>query len=282
LELIEAVFLGIVQGLTEFLPISSSGHLVILQHLFGVTGQALDFDVCLHLGTLVAVCIFFRSDLAHIAGALSAPLHTAAAGSPDGGAANEARAEHRRMAFMVVVGSVPTAIVGLLFQRISAVLFSSVILVGVMLLVTGTVLCVTRFAANGYNREGDRRKEAAGLTVLDALVIGTVQGLAIVPGISRSGVTIAAGLMLGLNRRTAAKYSFLLSIPAILGASVLVLGDLTAVRATSPTAMAAGTIVAAIVGYAALKMLVYIVHRGQLFLFAPYCWAAGIVTIYFG
>jgi undecaprenyl-diphosphatase len=280
LELFQAVVLGIVQGLTEFLPISSSGHLVIMQHLFSMTEPALDFDVCVHLGTLAAVCFFFRNDLAKIiravVGPVSVPGHDVA--DPQ----SRERIQNRRMAVMVVLGSIPTAVIGLLLNRVSKLLFSSVSMVGFMLIVTGTCLFITRFFSHGGQGPADAGRDAAGLTIVDALLIGTVQGLAVFPGLSRSGTTIAAGLLLGLNRKTAATYSFILSIPAVFGAVILVLMDLSEFSPIPPIAMAVGTVTAGLIGYAALRMLVYIVQQGRLYLFAPYCWVAGIVTIALG
>jgi len=280
LELIEAVVLGIVQGVTEFLPISSSGHLVIMQHLFGMQEQALAFDVCVHLGTLVAVCFFFRYDLARIARAVAGPAIPPGHESAD--PQNRGRFENRRMAVMVGIGTIPTAMIGLLLNGVSKILFSSVTLVGCMLIVTGACLFATKFFSQGEKGHHDAGRGVGELTFVDALLIGTVQGLAIVPGISRSGSTIATGLFLGLNRKTAATFSFILSIPAVMGASILVLKDLSEISVIPPIVMVTGAAVSGLVGYVALRLLVYIVHRGRLYLFAPYCWVAGTLIIVFG
>lgn len=271
MSIIQAFVLGIVQGLTEFLPVSSSGHLVLFQHLFGLKEPELFFDISVHAGTLVAVILFFRKDLTNMV------ISLARLGSlffkkeitfdklwedPDS-----------KFAMLIVIGSVPTGIIGLLFKNIAEELFSSVFIVGCTLIVTGTFLWLTRWVS----RPGRDIKE---FSAAQATIIGIVQGIAITPGISRSGSTIAAGLFLGLNRETAARYSFLLSIPAITGAEILGLKE--AGIHSIDTAVLIGTVTAGFAGYFALTLLVYIVKKGQLHLFAPYCWLIGAVTLFAG
>lgn len=260
----QAVVLGTIQGLTEFLPVSSSGHLVLGQHLFGLTEAKLFFDVSVHAGTLLAVMIFFRREIFSILKALVGLLV-----NRSGGAQPQADAD-ARLALLIVIGSVPTALIGLGFHRIADRLFSSVFIVGCCLLATGALLWATRWVR--ADESGPPRFSAG-----KALVIGTVQGLAILPGVSRSGSTIAVGLFLGLPGDVAARYSFLLSIPAILGAQMLQVFDLgePGNEAVLNTPVLAGTVAAFVVGYASLAMLVYIVNRGRMHLFAPYCWIVG-------
>ena len=200
---LETILLGVVQGLTEFLPVSSSGHLVIFENLLGFKEPEILLDASLHLGTLLAVCIYFRSDLKKMIQELWAWV---APGSQNG-----ALGPHALLALMVVVGSIPTAFIGLIFKDPLEALFSSVTTVGVMLLVTGVIVGVTKFISRNHGKW-----DQVGIWM--ALAIGTVQGLAIIPGISRSGSTIVCALLLGLNRETAGRFSFLLSIPAIIGA----------------------------------------------------------------
>ena len=269
----QAVMLGIIQGLTEFLPISSSGHLVLFQRLFGITEPALFFNVSVHVGTLFAVILFFRKELSNIIGAFV------------GGASRIARkqADFRevlveddvRMGLLIVLGSVPTAIIGLLFNEAADLLFSSVAIVGWMLLVTGTFLWITRWVG----KEGEGME---GLAPRNGLIIGAVQGLAILPGISRAGATIAAGLFLGLNRETAARDSFLLSIPAILGAEMLALRDVASETAGVNLTTLAGAVAAAITGYCALVFLLFVIRKGRLHMFAPYCWLVGAGALILG
>ena len=180
-----------------------------------------------------------------------------------------------RMATLIVVGSIPTAILGLLFHKMVDQLFGSVRIVGLMLIITGAILWQTRrFRIKGRPLKGTKIK--------DALVIGLVQGLAIMPGISRSGSTISVALFMGIDREVAGRYSFLLSIPAILGALVLSLGSPAVQTTVSGGMFLMGTLTAGIVGFGALKVLLHLVNRGRLHLFAPYCWLLGIVALIVG
>jgi len=274
----QAAVLGVIQGLTEFLPVSSSGHLVIAQHLFGLKDPEVLFDVSVHIGTLVAVFIYFYRDLYAIAKALlqHAPellrpraLGTAIDRDPD-----------LKMAWLIVIGTIPTGIIGLLLHRIVDRLFGSILLAGAMLTVTGLLLFFTRWATG--RPAGDRGGRLKNFQTVKALVIGTVQGIAIIPGISRSGSTIAAALFLGLERETAARYSFLLSIPAICGAALLTLKDVSAQNAPQLPVLLIGALTSCAVGYLALKFLVYIVKRGRLHYFAPYVLAAGLFALIYG
>lgn len=269
METIHAIALGAVQGLTEFLPVSSSGHLVLFQRLFGMKEAELFFDISVHMGTLGAVIIFFRKEISSLLSSLiqagrrmmrrEITLKTAW---------NE---PELKLALLIVLASVPTAVIGLLFHQISDRLFSSVALVGVTLIVTGILLWGTR-------RIDSRGRGIPGFTSSNAFAIGVVQGLAILPGISRSGSTIAAGLYLGLERGVAARFSFLLSIPAIIGAQLLSLKDTgSSLPPVHVTLM--GTLTAFIVGYFSLAMLMYVVNRGRIYLFAPYCWLAGGIAL---
>ena len=269
---IEAIILGIIQGLTEFLPVSSSGHLVLFQHLFGLKEAELFFDICVHLGTLVAVVIVFRQEIIKI---LSALLQLVSMrGQKEKFLQRVDSDPDLKMALLIVIGSIPTAILGLLFSGIADRLFSSTLITGLMLMVTGLLLWLTRKA------ESHATSASSGdLSTGKAVVIGIVQGLAIIPGISRSGSTISTGLLLGVDRETAARYSFLLSIPAIVGAGILSLKD--GLSQTNPVISMSllGAVTAAVVGYGALKSLLHLVKKGRLHVFAPYCWLVGIVAI---
>jgi undecaprenyl-diphosphatase len=267
---IQAVTLGVVQGLTEFLPVSSSGHLVLFQKLFGLNEPGLIFEVSVHMGTLTAVVIFFRKEILGLLTALGRLAATVARGEPAGAVLADPEV---RLAALIVVGSVPTAAIGLIFNEMADQLYNSTALVGCMLLVTGTLL----WATGRLKPEG---RSVAAFKFPAALAIGVVQGMAILPGISRSGATIATGLFLGLDGPTAARYSFLLSIPAILGAQVLSLADLGGYP-PHPGILLTGTLTAALVGYAALAFLVYIVNKNRMPLFAPYCWILGAATLAF-
>jgi undecaprenyl-diphosphatase len=270
MDAIQAAVLGFIQGLTEFLPVSSSGHLVLFQNLFGLTEPELLFDICLHVGTLIAVCVVFWRDIwAVLAAFVSLPSLKKEAGS---WSKLFAQNESIRLSCLIVVGSIPTVFLGLVFKEMVDFLFGSVAIVGVMLLTTGFVLWFTKNA-----KTTGRTLEQ--MSFKDVLIIGFVQGLAIIPGISRSGSTISMALYLGIDRRLAGRFSFLLSIPAICGALVLGLNDGLAHNDISLGVILLGSLIAAMSGYIALKILLRLVNKGRLAWFAPYCWLLGVVAI---
>jgi undecaprenyl-diphosphatase len=267
---IEAVVLGVVQGLTEFLPVSSSGHLVLFQHLFGLVEPELLFDISVHVGTLLAVLVVFYRDILRLLEAI-VRLPVLARSSGGWGALFAAHPEIR-LAAMIAAGCIPTAVLGIAFAKVAEQLFGTLWLVGAALLVTGTFLWFTR-------RQKATGRPIGQMRIKDALIIGFIQGLAIIPGISRSGATICAALYLGVDRELAGRFSFLLAIPAILGALVLGL-DSEAFHTDLPLGtIVLGSAAAAIVGYLALVVLLKMVKKGQLYRFAPYCWLVGILAI---
>ena len=278
---VQAVILGVVQGLTEFFPVSSSGHLVIFQQLFGLREPALLFDVCVHVGTLLAVVAYFYKDIERMALAFFRFLKTLAAGGAKRAAGGAKRAAaggdpDLKMVALILVGTVPTGLLGFGFHQVADQLFASLLVVGLALLLTTGLLVATRLVkAKG--------RDILAFTVLGAVVVGVAQALAAIPGVSRSGATIATCLILGLNRDTAARFSFLLSIPAILGALILSLvsGSDTWGEFTAAT-LILGTLVSAGVGYAALATLIKIVRHGRLYYFAPYCLLLGLLTLGLG
>ncbi len=269
MDLFKAVILGLIQGVTEFLPVSSSGHLVLGQALFGLTEPELTFDITLHAATLGAVFLVFRREIGRlIIEFVRLPLYL-------GGKADW-RADWRdrpdlRMLVMIVVGTVPTGIIGVGLKDFFESLFSSTMAVGLALLFTGTFLFLTRYAApKGRGPEAFRLR--------DAFLIGLAQGLAITPGISRSGFTISTGLFTGLDRETAARFSFLLFIPAVSGALLLqILSSGGGSFGFAETA--AGFAAAFLSGLLALTFLLRLVRRGRLHLFSYYCWAVGLITL---
>ncbi|MBU1053795.1 MAG: undecaprenyl-diphosphate phosphatase [Proteobacteria bacterium] len=269
MDIFQAIILGIIQGLTEFLPVSSSGHLVLFQHLFGLKEAELLFDISVHLGTLAAVVVFFHKDIKAI---FVAVFRYCKMALKTGSFAFSKDDSETKFALLIVVGSVPTAIIGLMFHKIADRLFSSVLIAGTMLLLTGLILYCTRFIKKSP-------KENELFSFKDALIIGIIQGLAIIPGLSRSGTTITTGLFLGLNRKTAAKYSFLLSIPAIVGASIISFADMSNSNLIPLGTILAGVISSCASGYFALKFLLYVVQKGRLHYFSPYCLAIGIFSI---
>ncbi len=274
MEIYQGIILGILQGLTEFLPVSSSGHLALGQSFFGITEPTLFFDVSLHMGTLLAVMLVFYKDIKGMILALAALFKQLFSGQNTGTMIKDN--EEIRFAVLIIAGSIPTAFLGLGFKPYVDTLFSSVSFVGCMLLITGTFLWMTRTVpsqGDGVMKFGVKR----------ALLVGLCQGMAVIPGISRSGATISAALFSGIDRETAARFSFLLSIPAIVGAEILSLKDFIELGSViNVTATLCGTLISFVVGYGALVFLLRIVKKGRLHLFAPYCWGLGILAIVIG
>ncbi len=267
----EAAFLGVVQGLTEFLPVSSSGHLVAFQHLLGLQGPELLFDVVVHGGTLLAVLLVYGKDLWEI---VKESLFAAAEIVRQGNVGSVWQSRpHFRLGVYLLIGTLPAAVAGLLFQDALEQAFASLLPVGCMLLVTGTVLFGTKLS-KGPGRDLED------LSLRDCLVIGAAQSLALLPGLSRSGITIATGLFCGLKRDLAARFSFLLSVPAILGANILqAYKAREALQAIDPWPFLLGGLVALATGYVALRLLLRVVHKGRLSLFSYYCWTVGTIIV---
>ncbi len=265
MTLLHAIILGIVQGLTEFLPVSSSGHLALLERLFGLSGDNLRFEVFVHLGTLVAVVAVFRKKILKLARA----VFTARVYSERGRL--RFTDDNLRLALLLILATIPAAVVGLLFEDAIERAFQSPVAVSAFLLITGAVLFGTRFARAGEEKMNWWR----------ALLVGCAQAVAILPGISRSGSTICAGIYCGAKQEDAAEFSFLLSIPVILGAGLLKFKD--ALREGIPAGellnLAAGGLAAAAVGYVSIKLLLGIVRRRKLEYFAYYCWAVGLAGL---
>jgi undecaprenyl-diphosphatase len=272
MNIFQATFLGIIQGLTEFLPVSSSGHLVLFQHILGITEAELLFDISVHVGTLVSIFIFFRKEIFAVAASILRFFNNF---FKTGSFSSEKDDPDLKLAFLIVTGSVPTAIIGLMFHKIADKLFSSVIITGLMLITTGILLFLTRYAKNPF-------KEISLFSFRDSLIIGISQGLAVMPGLSRSGTTIATGVFLGLKHETAARYSFLLSIPAIFGATSLGFGDIPGNFAVPLKTYFVGAIASCITGYLALNILFHIVKKGRLHYFSPYCLLMGIISVISG
>lgn len=251
--------LGVIQGLTEFLPVSSSGHLVIGKTLFGLADPDLLVDVMLHVGTLLPVLWLYRRDLLEMLRSLGR-LPAAGRLWADDGAL--------RLTLCVVVGTIPTGLMGVGLKDHFERLFSSPLAVGFALLLTGVILMLTRLA-----RQRDEAPHRT-LGLGRALVVGVAQGAAITPGISRSGTTIAVGLLLGIEREMAARLSFVMSIPAIVGAVLLTLRKAQA--GVAAPVLLLGVLSSALAGYLALRWVVALVRRGTLHRFAYYVWPVGV------
>lgn len=272
MNMVDTILLGIMQGLTEFLPISSSGHLTLLQNLLGFKEPQLLLDVVLHFGTLFSICFYFRSDLKNM---LTESINfTKKFTSGQLGIKDVSNYPHAAISLMVLVGTLPTILIGLTFRSWVEKLFGSIVPVGFALLVTGLILLISKYIP-------DDKKGRDSIFLFAALCIGTVQGLALIPGISRSGTTIVCGMLLGLDRELAARFSFLLSIPAIIGAVVLNLITFPVLE-LSFIPLTAGFIFAAGIGFVALKILMGVVKKGRLYFFSPYCWIVGLLAVFVG
>lgn len=274
MDLVTAILLGLVQGITEWLPVSSSGHLIIFENLTGEQ-PPVGFDIALHLGTLVVVVVFFWRDLMLVSHEFFRGLGAVLKGQPLSEMLEQE--PHMHLGLAVIVGTIPTVILGLGAAIYLEDQLRSLTSVGVALMVTGGWLTATR-------RPTEERKTHR-VTLKDGLLIGLAQGLAVVPGISRSGATIATGLLSGLEGEVAARLSFLLFIPAILGAALLSLQreGLGALDSeVGYPALLAGTLTAMVVGALCLKLLMVLIHRRVLHHFAPYCLLAGALVTAWG
>ena len=275
MDLIQSILMGIVQGLSEFLPISSSAHLVFTSNFYKVfrgieivqeSNQEVFLDIMLHLGTLIAVLIFFRKEIWQILKALYFGLKNKDYSSKD-----------FKTGIYIILGTVITALIAFPMNEVAEFLVFKPAIVGGLLIGTGILLLFSEFWAKRHGKNAD-------VTLKSSILIAIAQGLAALPGFSRSGLTIATGLLTGSDRTTAAKYSFLLSIPIILGASMvypLVKLDFAEVVTYNWTAIIAGTIVSGIVGYLCIKYFLKFVSKFSLSIFGYYCLIMGLVTAVF-
>ena len=267
----KAIILGLVQGLAEFLPISSSGHLALLQYFFGIEGDSvLIFTVLLHLGTLVAVFIAYWHDIVELVKELVAVIKDLCTGK--GLQVN--KNETRRLGVMIIVATIPTAIIGLLFNDLFESFYTNLVAIGCGLLITGTLL----FMAQRVKRSD---KHVMEMNYRNAIFVGVMQGIAITPGISRSGSTLFGGLLTQLNREFAVKFAFLISIPAIMG-SALLEGKDAIEEGIYPSVLGpvlVGMAVAAVSGVIAIKAMIKVVSDRKLKYFSYYVWILGIAVI---
>ncbi|MCU0521575.1 MAG: undecaprenyl-diphosphatase UppP [Anaerolineae bacterium] len=259
----QAVLLGLLQGVTEFLPVSSSGHLVIVPFLLGWPDPGLALDTLLHLGTLLAIVVYFWSELWRLFRAALQSLRRHSLADPDA-----------RVAWGIVVATIPAAVLGFLFEDVVEQLFGAPKAAAAFLLGTAVLLILSEITST-------RQRPITSLSWLDAVLIGLAQALAIAPGLSRSGSTIAAGLFAGFRREDAARFSFLLAIPIILGSGLyqsakLVLGGWAG---ASVGVVLAGMATAAVAGYLAISALLALVRRRSLYGFAAYCAVLGAVVL---
>ena len=276
MNFIQAILMGIVQGLSEFLPISSSAHLVFTSNFYKVfknipiqaqSNEEVFFDIMLHLGTLIAVLIYFRKDIWEILKALIDACKT-----------RDFSNHKAKLALYIIVGTIITIALALPFNDFAEKLVFHPALVGGLLVITGGVLCYSEYLSK------KRTEKSASVNLKQSLLIGLAQGVAVLPGFSRSGWTMATGLFAGLDRATSARYSFLLSIPIILGASMvypLVKIDVAEAATYNWFAIGVGTIVSGIVGYLCIKYFMKFISKFSLNIFGYYCVLMGIFTLVF-
>ena len=271
MSLLNAMILGLIQGIAEFLPISSSGHLSILNNLFSMTTTEdghLFFDVLLHLGTLFSVCVVYWQDIVDMFYEVLGFLHV-------GPLANEHRQHYpaARLFLMIVLGTLPLFLILPINDMMEGLYYKSVF-VGIMLVLTGCILYIADKMQQG-------KKTEKNMGMLDAIIIGLCQAVATIPGLSRSGTTITAGLATGLRRDFAVKYSFLLSLPAVLGANILAFAKAikNGIDWSCLPAYLVGTVVAILSGIASISLLKRIASKGKFGGFAYYCWVVGVLSI---
>lgn len=284
MSLIQAILLGLIQGMAEFLPISSSGHLVILKNIFQLkTDTDKVYDIMLHLGTLIAVFVVYWKDIKEliiegfcILGGWCTNAGRFIANRFRGNNSRKAyksviNTPYRRFVLMIILSTIPTGILGLLLEKLVGDASTKLLLPGCCLLVTAGLLALADHIGGG-------RKTEETATYKDSLFVGTVQGIATLPGISRSGSTIVACMLCGFEKEFAVKYSFIMSIPAILGAVVLEIPKLGSL--TSPFAYyIAGMVVAGVVGFLCIKFMLVLIKKNKFTIFSIYCLCAGIVAI---
>lgn len=259
MSIIEAILLGLVQGLTEFIPVSSSGHLILMHHLLGVAENGLAFDLALHVGTLVALVLFFGKDLIAYARAVFI------------------KSEKTRLSWLLIAATVPAAVAGYLLESAAESTFRSVRLVCVNLIVVGFIMLLAEYM---YKKQ-KKHQTLQDITTKQALTMGFAQALAIVPGVSRSGSTITAGLFMGLDRVAATRFSFLLCVPIISGAiaKVLTEGNTIAQLNSDKTIVTVGVITAFVSGLFAIRFMLSFLGKHGLHVFAYYRIALGLAVL---
>ncbi|WP_407454069.1 undecaprenyl-diphosphatase UppP [Methanobrevibacter sp.] len=268
MNILQAIIIGVVQGLTEFLPVSSSAHLVFAHNILNVE-SSLAFDVFLHLGTLIAVLWFFRWDIIKMLKSWWLSIGDILQGRFMQGFRDD---PYKRLAWYVILATIPVGIVGVLFEDAVDSLFAGALYVpAFFLFVTGTILYLSqRMPGGNINLNNITKKEA--------LFMGLAQACAVLPGLSRSGTTISAGLVAGLDKEFAAKFSFILSIPAIFGAFIFQLKDIGSAMDANFLPIFLGFVASIIAGYFAIKWMLDLIQNKSLDIFAYYCWVVGIVV----
>ena len=282
MSLLQSVLMGLIQGLTEFLPVSSSGHLALFKILFNVnTDTGLLFDVMLHVGTLLAVCIVYYKDIIHLVKEFVGMIvdciynFTILIGKKGNGVYRHVvHNGYRKFVMLVIVSTIPTGILGFVASDLVTAASEILFVPGICLMITAVLLFICDHIPEGH-------KKPKQVSYANAFIIGICQGIATLPGISRSGTTITACTISGFDRKFAVKYSFIMSIPAILGAMVLQLKDIGSMT-LEPSQIgiyAIGMVVSAVVGYICIKAMLVIVKKRKFTYFSIYCLAIGVLSI---
>lgn len=286
MSLLQAIILGFIQGVAEFLPISSSGHLALAKKIFGLSDVGLTFDLMLHFGTLVAVFIVYWKDIWELIKEGVMIIRDVCINIGYFFAKKFKKKEcsyrkvvstpYRRFVMLIIISTIPTGIIGLVFKEIFNMDNPSLLVVGLSLLITSCLLYMVDELPNGKKRE----KKA---TYKDAVIVGVAQGIATLPGLSRSGTTIATEVFCGFDRSFAVKYSFIMSIPAILGANILDIKDLfgpaNSISGLELMNYLVGTVVAGVVGYVCIKTMLVVIRNKKFKYFSYYCFAVGAIAI---
>ncbi|NBH83345.1 undecaprenyl-diphosphate phosphatase [bacterium C-53] len=286
MTLLQAVLMGLLQGLTEFLPVSSSGHLAIFKNIFHInTETGMLFDILLHIGTLIAIFVAYYKDIWKMIvegfGILIDLISNAGIFFGNLFSKNDAKMyrkvmknAYRKFVMLIIVSTIPTGILGVLGKDLIEEAGAGLIVPGICLIITACLLMIADYCGSGKKTPKDTR-------YLDAFSVGVAQGVATLPGLSRSGTTITACLLCGFDKKFAVKYSFIMSIPAILGAAVLEMKDIGELTLKNNEVIhyAAGMAVAAIVGYICIKTMLVVVRGKKFKIFSIYCFAAGALAI---
>ena len=268
LTLNDSLLLGFLQGITEFLPVSSSGHLVVAQALLGIKKTGISFEIFVHFGTLMSIFVMFRKDIGAMAAAFFKIIR-----NPKNIVVSYRSDKQFKLLVIILISTIPAGVIGILFKESFEMLFSSPKQVGYAFIFTGILLFSTKFAIT----------RSAEIGIGNALIIGFAQAFAIIPGISRAGSTIGAGMLRGISGEEAARFSFLLAIPVIAGATLLQVIDIYeyGLKELSLTVAAVGIISSFLTGIFAIRLLMGVLKRGKLHYFSWYCIALGVVTIFF-
>lgn len=275
MEYLQAALLGIIQGISEFLPISSSGHLVLVESLFGIGSEGITFEVVVHFGTLCSILVYYRSMLAKIVTGVLAQAGWGSGGNREGvdpGAQPEGRwNEDTKLVGYILLSMIPAMVVGFAFKDRVESLFEEPFVVSLLLIVTGGLLFSTRFIESATGQLNAKR----------ALVMGVAQAFAVLPGISRAGSTITAGILMRTDRNEAATFSFLMVLPVIAGAMLLEVVELagSGLGDVNLGVLAVGFLSSFASGYLALRSLIVLLRKRRFYAFAYYCWAVGLLGV---